>query len=258
MLKTAAPEQSAAPAPGSDEAGATADLSLWGVYRLIWNLVRLPHMMNLVALLLTYRVGFAAADNVAVLKMIERGLPKEQLGLFALVSFPFEMIAPIIVARQLQVGDPMALWNRVFPVRLCLAAGAALIVHAMPTGETLPPTFYAVILVYQLAYELVQNAMFVSLCSFFVQIADARVGATYMTLLNTLANLGGTWPKSVALFLVDALTVRETSGAVMVDGYFVLTAVCLVFGFVSMHAWLRPILRRLAATKPAEWQCRSD
>lgn len=36
--------------------------------------------------------------------------------------------------------------------------------------------------------------MFVSVMAFHAQISDPLVGGTYMTLLNTVSNLGGNWP----------------------------------------------------------------
>lgn len=50
--------------------------------------------------------------------------------------------------------------------------------------------------------------MFVSIMSFFAQISDPTLGGTYMTLLNTICNLGGNWPTTVALWLVDPLTTK--------------------------------------------------
>ena len=149
-----------------------------------------------------------------------------------------------------------------------MAASAALVVYSIPV-DGMSPAYYALILVYQLSYSMVQNMSFVSLCGYFVSVADARVGATYMTLLNTLANLGGTWPKSVALFLVDSLTLRrsECSGGdeaghgavctttVWLDGYYALTLVCLVVGLVHARCVLRPIMARLEATAAIEWRC---
>jgi PAT family acetyl-CoA transporter-like MFS transporter 1 len=38
---------------------------------------------------------------------------------------------------------------------------------------------------------------------FMTSIADAAVGGTYMTFLNTLSNLGGTWPRYFVLEAVD-------------------------------------------------------
>lgn len=45
--------------------------------------------------------------------------------------------------------------------------------------------------------------------AFFAHISDPVVGGTYMTLLNTLTNLGGNWPATLSLWFVDPLTIKE-------------------------------------------------
>ena len=58
-------------------------------------------------------------------------------------------------------------------------------------------------------HQVTAEAMSISQMSFFARIADARIGATYMTLLNTIANFSGTWPVTVALWagrLIDLIT----------------------------------------------------
>lgn len=49
--------------------------------------------------------------------------------------------------------------------------------------------------------------------AFNAKVSDPLIGGTYMTLLNTVSNLGGNWPSTVALWLVDPLTVKECVGA---------------------------------------------
>lgn len=49
--------------------------------------------------------------------------------------------------------------------------------------------------------------------AFFARVSDPAIGGTYMTLLNTVANLGGNWPVTLALWFVDPLTSRECVGA---------------------------------------------
>lgn len=56
--------------------------------------------------------------------------------------------------------------------------------------------------------------MFVAVMAFFAKISDPAVGGTYMTLLNTVCNLGGNWPTAVVLWLVDVLTWRRCDLAV--------------------------------------------
>ena len=42
-------------------------------------------------------------------------------------------------------------------------------------------------------------------------VSDPTIGGTYMTFLNTLSNLGGTWPKYFVLKLVDYLSKSHCS-----------------------------------------------
>jgi len=52
--------------------------------------------------------------------------------------------------------------------------------------------------------------MFVASMAFFAKVSDPAVGGTYMTLLNTLSNLGGNWPATAALWYAnDCSTITE-------------------------------------------------
>ena len=46
----------------------------------------------------------------------------------------------------------------------------------------------------------------------FNRVADPRIGGTYMTMLNTLANLGGQWPGTLVLATKGAI---EASGCLL-------------------------------------------
>jgi MFS transporter, PAT family, solute carrier family 33 (acetyl-CoA transportor), member 1 len=54
--------------------------------------------------------------------------------------------------------------------------------------------------------------MFVSVMGFFARISDPLIGGTYMTLLNTVYNLGGNWPNTLVLSFVDELTWATCAG----------------------------------------------
>eukprot|EP01047_Picozoa_sp_COSAG01_P038144 COSAG01_NODE_3078_length_6628_cov_30.180885_3_plen_94_part_00 len=49
-------------------------------------------------------------------------------------------------------------------------------------------------------WVVTMTTMFTAQMEFFAGIADPRIGGTYMTLLNTIANLGNTWPKATSLY----------------------------------------------------------
>ena len=72
-----------------------------------------------------------------------------------------------------------------------------------------PLHYYGLIAGVYVVHQVFHNAMFVSVMAFFARISDPAVGGTYMTLLNTLTNLGGNWPATLALWAVDAVTVKQ-------------------------------------------------
>lgn len=57
-------------------------------------------------------------------------------------------------------------------------------------------------------------SMYVACMAFHAKVSDPLIGGTYMTLLNTVTNLGGNWPSTLALWMVDPLTSKECQGAV--------------------------------------------
>lgn len=59
--------------------------------------------------------------------------------------------------------------------------------------------------------------MFVAVMAFFAKVSDPTVGGTYMTLLNTVSNLGTNWPNTLALWAIDHLTYKDCSLPEMTD-----------------------------------------
>lgn len=56
---------------------------------------------------------------------------------------------------------------------------------------------------------MISFIMTLTMTAFFSQVSDPRFGGTYLTLLNTVANLGSRWPIGLALFFVEPLTWRN-------------------------------------------------
>ena len=59
--------------------------------------------------------------------------------------------------------------------------------------------------------------MFVANMAFNARVSDPSLGGTYMTLLNTLSNLGGVWTTTAALWFVDVLSWKTCTGAKTAD-----------------------------------------
>ena len=235
--------------------------SLASLYRRIWSVLCLAPVRSLLVVLLTSRLAFVAADNITVLKMTEKGFPKEHMAAMVFVLFPFELVFPVLVGRWASQGNPLSPWLLGYPFRMGITVLGALLVSAFPAVGSggIPWWFYGSVLALQLVYSLSVNVLFVSQCAFFSQISDARIGGTYMTLLNTVANLGNTWPKLIVFALTDHWTckaglskdggggveqcatawpwVREGS-----DGFYSVSALCFVIGCVWYAVMRRRVL----------------
>lgn len=69
------------------------------------------------------------------------------------------------------------------------------------------PYYYILLyMVINSVYCLVFSAMALFKTAFFTHISDKNIGGTYMTLLNTIANIGLHWPTTLALYLIDVLS----------------------------------------------------
>lgn len=120
-----------------------------------------------------------------------------------------------------------------FKLRLVISALGGLVIYFFPSGGISTP-YYLVVLALTLATSFSGTIQFVSQVrariahahahvsyqtppnatqgAFFTRISDLSIGGTYLTLLNTFANLGGTWPKFFVLYFVDLLTVKQCVG----------------------------------------------
>jgi PAT family acetyl-CoA transporter-like MFS transporter 1 len=116
---------------------------------------------------------------------------------------------------------------------------------------------------------------FVSMGSYFSQISDPAIGGTYMTLLNTFSNFGGTWPKYFVMTAVEYFTqapcigypdldcnspkgVQKCKSAggtcnLIQDGYYMVNMICCVIGLATFLLFVRPALARLQKLPKSAW-----
>ena len=129
----------------------------------------------------------------------------------AIPLIPVQVLLPILLAKRTNGPEPMAIYIKAFPYRLMFNFIAAFLIlvtpHVVINGQ-IPLYFYLTIVIGYGVHQLFLFSMYVALMSFHAKISDIRVGGTYMTLLNTLSNLGGNWPCTLSLSLVDFFTVK--------------------------------------------------
>ena len=230
-------------------------------YRLLWKIVKLPSIKTIIIFLLTAKIGFSVCDAVTGLKLVEAGIPKEKFALMAVPMIPLQILLPLAISKYTVGPRPMDVYIMAMPYRLAFGLVAAVLVYVTPyivTGGHVPAYYFIVLIALYLIHQVFTSSMFVASMAFFAKISDPAVGGTYMTLLNTLSNLGANWPATAALWFVDPLTYRQCStdpsndcstiskrelcmdthnGAcnMQFDGYYIESILCLIIGL----AWLR-------------------
>ncbi|KAI2653678.1 Acetyl-coenzyme A transporter 1 [Labeo rohita] len=223
--------------------------SVMETYKLLLSIIKMPTVFTFCALLLTAKIGFSAADAVTGLKLVEAGVPKEQLALLAVPMVPLQILLPLVISKYTAGPRPLDVFYKAFPFRLLIGLEYALLVWWTPSVR--------------------QEEGF--------PVSDPVIGGTYMTLLNTVTNLGGNWPSTLALWLVDPLTFKECQGApgqtcgsveeaglcvreggtcvTTLDGYYVESVVCVLIG-LCWWIFFGKRIKRLQEESPSAWHCR--
>jgi len=197
------------------------ELGVAETYRQLWGVLQLPAVRSLCVILFTCKMGFAATDSITGLKIVEYGLPKEDLALMSTFLVPMGILFPMLIAKFTGGPDPMGMFMLGVLPRVVVGALYMYLVYQMGQatggGGAVPTWLYVVLMGAALLHEFASNLMFVSQMSFFNRISDPKIGGTYMTLLNTVANLGSKWPTSVVMFLVEPLTTKGCTKLLLDD-----------------------------------------
>ncbi|KAJ3183714.1 hypothetical protein HDU85_002143 [Gaertneriomyces sp. JEL0708] len=251
------------------------------VYKTIWEVCSMPHMKQFIGILLVAKIGFIANEAVTPLKLLDKGLKKEDMALSVLIDFPFQILFGYYAAKWSSGREPLQPWLYAFYGRLAFAAAGMILVKSFPEGGATTGYFWAVMAATVLN-SFMSTVQFVGMGSFFTRISDPMIGGTYMTLLNTLSNLGGTWPRYFVLEAVDAFTssacvlatgadkispchtepykqqCASAGGQCVVsrDGYYVVGVLSVLVGLVTLVIYIRPRAKWLQNLGEHHWRLR--
>lgn len=222
--------------------------SIAHAYSQAWQVCRLKPVRILALALLTKNVAFAAAEVLTVRKLLAAGLKKEVVATVATVLTPLSVILPGVLAKYAQT-KPLDIFTKTHIPRMILCILSAMLWVFRPDNfEHLPMLFWCSIFIVSILASVISTTQFVSMMAFFTMVSDPLVGGSYMTALNTIANLGGKWPNTMVLFAINPLTIDG-----VVDGYYVLVGFGLVFG-VAWIWYFQPQLQALTALEESAWR----
>ncbi|XP_064080221.1 acetyl-coenzyme A transporter 1-like isoform X2 [Macrobrachium nipponense] len=266
----------------TDESEVNADepeFGLIGTYKVLGKILQMKVIQQLILVLLTCKIGFAAADSLTALKLTETGVPKDRLALLSIPLTPVQVFLPLYISRYTAGPQPMNPFMFGYSLRLVFGLLFAGLVWITPSYKgddgSYPLHYYGLIVIVYLLHQITVNCMFVGVMAFFARISDSSIGGTYMTLLNTFTNLGGNWPSWVALRYVSEITWKSCSGVenilscnkeedklaceaadgtciTDIDGYYIESFALVVVGFLWMQ-WGIPVIKRLQNLPLDSW-----
>ncbi|KAM4064951.1 acetyl-coenzyme A transporter 1 domain-containing protein [Hirsutella rhossiliensis] len=262
---------------------------VWDVYKIMWGILKLKNVQTIIIVHLIAKIGFQANDGVTNLKLLDKGFGKDNMALTVLIDFPFEIGLGYYAGMWSQRYTPMRLWCWGFVGRLGAAMLAQLTVAVFPSsGVTLG--YLLLVIGEHVLSTFTNTVMFVAVSAFHAKVSDPVIGGTYMTLLATVSNLGGTFPRYFVLKLVDTLTVATChpsssaspsglKGALVTeafscamqadkercesgggtcetvrDGYYAVNMMCVAFGTATFLWYIRPKVLHLQSLPLRAWR----
>ncbi|KAI6183623.1 hypothetical protein M3Y97_00508300 [Aphelenchoides bicaudatus] len=240
-------------------------------YQILVRILCLKPMRIMVVVLLTAKIAFAAADSMTDLKLIAAGITTDKIASRSIFLTPLQIILPWLLGKQTSGPKPLNVFLWAYPYRIFMGIVFAALVYFTPSfrepnGEY-PYLYYVIWIGAYYLQQISSYCIFLSMMAFNAQISDPKIGGTYMTLLNTLGNLGGNWPATLVLSVTDFFNrkncVSVATKAVLatcntktdeelckaggdvcefvIDGYYISAAICTVIGLI----WFKVFYSRI-------------
>ncbi|XP_033103914.1 acetyl-coenzyme A transporter 1-like [Anneissia japonica] len=190
-----------------------------GTYAQLLRILKLRQIQEYALVCLTIKVGFTAAEKISGLKLVEAGVPKENISLLQVPLQMFNLVLPLLIAKFIWPTPkrPLDVMLKTMPYRLIIGLVCMSLVWwassvRLEDGEF--PYYFYVAMFLSHALKLVTiTTMSIAFVTFHNEISDPLIGGTYTTLLNTVLNLGTQWPNTVTLYFLDILTFTSCHGA---------------------------------------------
>ena len=187
------------------------------------------------------------------------------------IILPLGIAVPII-ATKIWKNHPLRQFMTAYKLRVTLVPFLdicmLLAVKAFNQSSDLRSNmiFWTMVISSTAMYSIVDSMQFNSQMTFFAHRVDPAIGGSYMTLLNTAANLGGTWPASIVMYLVGQLTVPPTCDTSSTEelvcsggheAYYPMQMVFSILGCLWIYFMGKKVMQ-LSALPDDAWRTHSD
>eukprot|EP01124_Arcella_intermedia_P021929 TRINITY_DN3159_c0_g1_i1.p1 TRINITY_DN3159_c0_g1~~TRINITY_DN3159_c0_g1_i1.p1 ORF type:complete len:525 (+),score=95.89 TRINITY_DN3159_c0_g1_i1:88-1575(+) len=252
------------------------EISVKEVYIEILQLIKLENMKLLLPVLLLWKIGTMTLQPLFKIRLASNSFPQHLFAIGSGINFPIQLITSLLVSSSLH--KPLDMWLIGYIIQIVLSLISMFIISSYT--DPLTSSFILILLSFSILETISSSIIFVSQGTFFARISDSRIGGTYLTLLNTITNFGGTWPHFFLFYFVDFFTkedclqkgtnikiayqcsaaAEQSSSCTMnggycsttVDGFYVVGGFCILFGLV-MSRYFKVKFLPLQATNTNNW-----
>ncbi|OII76773.1 hypothetical protein cand_024500 [Cryptosporidium andersoni] len=263
-------------------------LSIKQAYILLYKIILLRPVMLLILLLSIIRIPFAVTDASSTFKLLEYGMSKSDIMLVSPIMIPFSVLTPIFLVRFTKQKYPLKIMNYILPMKLITSImWCALLIWSryifkpwipkISQVET-PFPFYLLFLILSVICHILSDVHSLVFMTYFNIIADTKYAGTYITLFNTISNLGYKWSTSFSIWLLDYTNIKICSHEdfsnnfnrtswdyssdlfrysigekCSIDSYFVQSSVCIFLGIMGIFTLFPYIFRILEEHELGDW-----
>ena len=221
--------------PEVDDEGDTNDKSIKSIYSDMMRVVSKKSVIDLGIILVTSAIPFI--DGIVGVRFQEAGVPPETIALLATLTTPVHILLPWAISRFFgSKSTPLTNYRTVYPIRIIfqlVSVGLVLITPIVISGTgpnqwLIVSSFYTVVVIGSMISSGLMQIAFVSKMTFFAKVSDPAIGGTYMTVLNTISNIGGNVASQINYRLVDYANLPDLG----IDGFYVVVAFATVYGLI--------------------------
>ena len=250
--------------PDSIKGHTTSSATIRTAYSQLFRTIQLPPVKLLCALLIVSRLAMLPAESASALKLLEKGVSKEALAGLVLIEFPIELISALIAGKWAASSHPLRPWLAGFKIRLLMAFLTTVCVYYFPVGVADiagAPLAFSCLVALGLLTSFSSTLMFTALGDFYNRISDPSMGGAYLTMLNTVANIGVVVPKVIVFWLIDKATKTNTGWSgkkdIVRDGFYVVSFAANALGMLLLVG-LGRVVRRLERYPTSAWRSSSS
>ena len=267
------------------------DMTLAETYSTVIKIFQIPSIRVLVLILLTAKISFAPTDSSFIFKLQEYGMPKSDIATVSPILLIVSLILPAAMG-PLVSSAPLD----IYMIGLYCKLGTTILqwyifqyasfVYRDDADHEPGFIFFTPLLISMVLDNISSMVVYNAQMGFFARISDPAVGGTYMTLLNTVANMGSKWPNASALWLVSRMTIYGSNDSdsngilgifsnyssisfgingndssnsssndnrvMLFDGYTVLTLLASIYAVIWLTV-INPILQELKKKPHEDW-----